>query len=140
MPQAPLRESLSEHAFPSGGMRPDGVWPTLLVVDGDEEMLQTLVYHFELRGYHVAAVTTLAEAKAHLQRRQVWTLILADYHLPDGTGWELCCWLREQARATPFLLMSGSAQAATLCAGTDFLAKPFPLEQLENRLRALLGR
>ena len=116
------------------------VWPTLLVIDSDSEMLQTLVCYFEKRGFHVAAGASLAEAKVFFHRRKTWTLVVADYHLPDGTGWELCCWIRDQANATPVLLMSGSAQAALLCAGTDYLAKPFPLETLEHRVRALLGR
>jgi two-component system response regulator PilR (NtrC family) len=123
------------------GATHQGAWPTLLIVDSDSEMLRTLVCFFEKRGFHVAAGTTLAEARAFLQRRKAWTLVISDYHLPDGTGLELLGWVREQAGATtPVLLMSGSAHAATLCAGVDYLAKPFPLAALETRVRTMLGR
>lgn len=116
-------------------------WPTLLIVDNDAEMLQTLVCYFEKRGFHVAAGATLAEAKVFLQRRSTWTLIISDYHLPDGTGLELLCWVREQLRtAAPVLLMSGSMHGAALCAGVDYLAKPFALAALETRVHALLDR
>src|SRR4051812_2084384 len=67
-----LRESLAEHAIISGGVHFRG-WPTLLVVDQSAEMLQTLVCYFEKRGFHVAATTTLAEAKVYFQRRKTWT-------------------------------------------------------------------
>ena len=139
-PAAPLCDSLPEHAMLPGGERL-AAWPTLLIVDNDEAMLQTLVCYFEKRGFHVAASTTVAEAKTFLQRRKTWTLVIADYHLPDGTGMELLGWVRERVSATtPVLLMSGSVHSASLCAGVDFLAKPFPLSALESRVRTLLGR
>jgi DNA-binding response OmpR family regulator len=139
MLSGPLRESLPEHAMVPGG--PElSAWPTLLVVDHDVEMLQTLVCYFEKRGFHVAAARTLEEAKTYFSRRKAWSLVMADYHLPDGTGRDLASWVYEQGRMIPVLLMSGSPQSAALCAGTDYLTKPFRLETLEARVHALLGR
>lgn len=122
-----------------GGARTTS-WPTLLVLDSDPAMLRTLVWFFEKRGFHVAAGSSLAEARTYYHRHKTWSLVISDYHLPDGTGFELCCWLREQTReAPPFLLMSGSANCSALCPGVDFLAKPFPLDTLEARVRSVLG-
>lgn len=133
-----LRDSLPENATAAGGARID-IWPTLLVVDDDPQMLQTLVCYFEKRGFHVAPASSLAEAKLFFHRRTSWTLIISDFHLPDGTGGELWNWVREQSIAMPpFLLMSGSFEGEMLCAGVDFLPKPFALEELENRVRTLL--
>lgn len=115
-------------------------WPTLLIVDRDVEMVRALVCFFEKRGFHVAAADSLAEARELFQRRKFWTLVIADYHLADGNGWELCAWIREQNDATPVLLMSGSPYGSTLCAGTDYFAKPFPPEKLEDYLRKLPAR
>jgi two-component system, NtrC family, response regulator HydG len=106
-------------------------WPTLLVADSDEEMIRTLVCFFEKRGFHVASAATLAQVQDYFYRRKTWTLIIADYHLPDGSGAELCQWVRDQGSDTPVLLMSGSPYAATLCAGNEYLQKPFPIEKLE---------
>lgn len=140
MRPSPLRDSLPDHAMLPGGMHAPS-WPTLLVVDSDPEMLRTLVWYFEKRGFHVAACATLADAKTFFHRHKAWTLVVADYHLPDGTGLELCCWMRDQAaHAPPFLLMSGSMNCSALCAGVDFLAKPFRPEALETHVRTLLGR
>lgn len=135
-----LRDSLPDHAATPGGAGLEP-WPTLLVIDGDPQMLSMLVCYFEKRGFHVAAGSTLAEARIFCHRHKTWALVISDYHLPDGTGWELCCWLREQiATPPPFLLMSGSVRGEALCTGLDFLAKPFLLEQLESRVRLLLNR
>jgi two-component system alkaline phosphatase synthesis response regulator PhoP len=140
MRSSPLRDSLPEHAMIPGGAAV-GSWPTLLVVDDDPVMLETLVWYFEKRGFHVAASSNLAEAKTFFHRRKNWTLVLSDYHLPDGTGLELCWWMREQVGYSPaFLLMSGSMNCAALCQDVDFLAKPFALETLETRVHGLLGR
>lgn len=135
-----LRDSLPENAMLSGDGRTVS-WPTLLIVDSDTEMLQTLVCYFEKRGFHVAASVTVADAKTFFHRCKHWTLVVSDYHLPDGTGLDLCSWIREQAGAAPpFLLMSGSPNCANLCASIEYLAKPFPLEALESRVRTLLGQ
>lgn len=115
-------------------------WPTLLVVDGDFEVARILVSHFEKRGFHAASATTAAEARALLLRRAAWTLVLADVHLPDGTGLELHAWLREHQASTPLLLMSGSPFCATLCAGLDFVAKPFSLARIDEAVRNVVSR
>lgn len=139
---SPYRDSLSENIRISGTHAVPTVWPTLLVVDDDQAMLQALVWFFEKRGFHVAAAGTLAEARVFFQRHKSFSLVVSDYHLPDGTGAEFCWWLREQARESPpFLLMSGSQMGTVTCPeGVDFLAKPFTLEDLESRVRALLAR
>jgi DNA-binding response OmpR family regulator len=136
-----LSESLPDHALiPGGGSI--SAWPTLLVVDSDADMLGTLACYFEKRGFHVAAATSIAEAKAFCHRRRNWTLVLADYHLPDGTGWELCCWMQEQPgwQSLPFVMMSGSINCSVLCKGAEYLAKPFRLDDLEVLVRGLLNR
>jgi DNA-binding response OmpR family regulator len=113
----------------------------LLVVDSDPEMLRTLTCFLEKRGFHVAAASTLAEAKIYFQRRPHWTMVIADYHLPDGDSAELCTWLRTQpgAASVPVLLMSGSPRAAALVPEIELLAKPFRIDELEERMRTLLG-
>jgi DNA-binding response OmpR family regulator len=132
------RASFSENSTVVPG-KPIETWPTLLVVDDDEAMLQALVCYFERRGFHVAPAASLEEAKACFHRRRSWTLVISDFHLPDGTGNDLWAWVSSQSGPVPpFLLMSGSLEGELLCAGVDFLAKPFPLSELEARVRELL--
>ena len=125
-----LTDSVTERATVFGGAQPAG-WPTLLVVDSDTEMTRTLVCFFEKRGFHVASGSSFAEVKAYVHRRKNWTLVIADYHLPDATGAELCDWLQSEGCDAPVLLMSSSPHCATLCAGLNYLPKPFPIEKLE---------
>lgn len=138
---SPLRDSLSEQNTIPSNHAASAAWPTLLVLDDDPAMLQALVWFFEKRGFHVAAAATLAEARIFCQRHKSISLVVADYHLPDGTGAEFCWWLRDEMRMTPpFLLMSGSLVGTVTCPeGVDFIAKPFTLEELENRVRTLVA-
>ena len=129
MLQSRLQDSLSEHAMIAGGAI--GLGPSLLVVDSDREMRHTLVSYFEKRGFHVAAAASLAAAKLSFATSKTWALIIADYHLPDGTGCDLVAWARERSPEIRVLLMSGSTHVASLCEGEDFFAKPFRLEKLE---------
>src|SRR5690606_227064 len=99
-----LRDSLPDHTSTPAGSGVQG-WPTLLVVDDDPAMLHALVLFFEKRGFHVAAATSVLEAKECFQRRTQWTMVISDYHLPDGTGWELCCWIRDLPSAPPPFLL-----------------------------------
>lgn len=130
-----LCESLSEHGPCSGG---DGGEKRLLLVDDDEHMVHTLEYYFVRRGFQVTVAGTVAAAKAMYARHAGWSLVVSDYHLPDGNGWEFYRWICERpAAVAPFLLISGASVAATHAAAVDFLAKPFSVQQLEARLAAL---
>jgi DNA-binding response OmpR family regulator len=132
-----LRDSLSEHALVSGGN--GRALPALLIVDDDAHMLQALGCYFTRRGFGVASARSVAEAREIFSRQTLWTLVISDYHLPDGTGMEFKAWLEQQpGGAPPFLLMSGSVQGTAESLGLDFLAKPFALADLESRLRILL--
>ena len=134
-----LPESSSElAALNHGGRR--SAWPTLLVVDPDADVTRTLVCFFEKRGFHVAAATTLTEAKEYFHRCRSWTLVITDYHLPDGSGMELCDWLREQGSDIPVLLISGSPYCSSLCMGQDYMSKPLSMERLEAYVRAVQKR
>lgn len=110
-------------------------WPTMLIVDPDQATMRTLVCFFEKRGFHVASATSIAEAQDYYYRRKNWALIIVDYHLSDGTGPEFSQWLHDRGCNSPLLLMTSSPYAATLCAGHDYLEKPFTLEKLEAYVR-----
>lgn len=67
-------------------------------------------------------------------------MVIAECHLPDGSGLEIQSWLKERARRTPFLLLSSSALSPALYGGVEFLAKPFSLPKIEARVNLLTGR
>ena len=110
-------------------------WPTLLVVDTDVEMTRRIACHFEKRGIHVAAITSFAEARELFYRCKTWTYIVSNCHLPDATGVELQDWLQAQGCNTPVLLTSANPHYGAGGSGSNFLAKPFSMETLENVIR-----
>jgi PAS domain S-box-containing protein len=70
--------------------------------EGDRLAFRRLVQRRSLP-YAVTECARLAEARARLSQ-QSFDLIVADYHLPDGHGTELC----REARHTPFILLTGT--------------------------------
>lgn len=71
-------------------------------------------------------------------------LYLFDVMLPDGSGIELCKELRKSNTkdTTPVVIMSAHASIADLngiCEPEDFIAKPFDVGQLLDKIRAVLG-
>lgn len=71
-------------------------------------------------------------------------LYLFDVMLPDGSGIELCKELRKSNKSdtTPVVIMSAHANISDLngiCAAEDFIAKPFDVGQLLDKIRAVIG-
>lgn len=133
-----LLDSLPDRDSDAGGHGGSTKW--LLVVDDDELMVRALAHYFRKRGFEVADAGTVAGAEAAYARRARWSLVIADYQLPDGNGWDLFCWIRQQpGTPPPLLLISGAVGASTLHDRVEFLAKPFSMGELSNRVGALLG-
>lgn len=119
---------------------PSPLRPTLLLVEDDPQLLPLLVRYFELSGYDVTAANTIAEAKAIFQQQKTWTLVISDYHLPDGNGWDFCCWVREQPRVSPPLILMSGEFSGEPPAGVEFLSKPFEIAELQAKVTGLARR
>ena len=77
--------------------------------------------------------------------RQAPDLVILDVNMPGMSGWELCAILRRQSstRQLPILFLTGRHEVkdritAMQFGGSDFLAKPFSVEALRAKVRALL--
>ncbi|HEX2640835.1 MAG TPA: response regulator [Pyrinomonadaceae bacterium] len=78
-----------------------------------------------LQDVKVVSAHSVAEAVA-LATKEKFDLYLLDYHLPDGTGLELCLLLRGFDAKTPILFMTGTSsisEAQAINAGADGLVK-----------------
>ncbi len=117
---------------------------SLLVVD-DEPDLRTLYELTLLReGYDIETAGTVEDAKLHLKDR-VYSAVITDMRLPDGTGLELLRWLEENGRREKAIVITayGSAENAVeaLKAGAyDYLTKPVDLKQFRAVVASSLGR
>ncbi len=115
----------------------------ILVVDDEPQFLRALQTNLRGAGYDVATATTAQEAltAAGLQPPEA---IILDLLLPDGRGTDVCRELRGWTQA-PIILVSAvgeeAEKVAALDAGADdYVTKPFAIDELLARLRAVLRR
>ncbi|QQK65096.1 response regulator transcription factor [Cobetia sp. cqz5-12] len=121
--------------------------PALLLVEDDALLSSTLCSVFCAEGL---AVTHLADGAAALARLAAsrdhgFALIVLDLNLPGASGLEILAALRQHDRQTPVLILTARGAIEDRVRGLDlgaddYLAKPFVLDELEARVRALLRR
>jgi DNA-binding response OmpR family regulator len=116
----------------------------ILLVEDEPEMAAALAT--ALRNYDMVVdhVPTLAEAEEAVSG-EVHGAVLLDRQLPDGDGLALIPKLRARADGVPIIVLTARGELADRIAGLDrgaddYLAKPFAIEELLARLRAVLRR
>ncbi|HKP17130.1 MAG TPA: response regulator transcription factor [Gaiellaceae bacterium] len=116
----------------------------ILVVDDERPVREALERALRLEGYDVDLAADGQEALLSIARRGVDAIVL-DVLMPVMDGLETSRMLRRRDDRTPILMLTArhevSDRVAGLDAGADdYLVKPFALEELLARLRALLRR
>ncbi len=115
----------------------------ILVVDDEPQILRALQINIKARGDQVLAAATGVEALA-LAARHRPDIAIVDLGLPDIPGLDVIVGIRGWSNL-PILVLSGrsdtESKVAALDAGADdFIDKPFAIEELFARLRAVLRR
>jgi len=118
--------------------------PLILVVEDDGAVRRSLERALPLHGFRVRAVADGLEALAAIGQEHPAALVL-DVGLPGPDGLRIAQRLRADGDAVPVLMLTAREtvddRVAGLEAGADdYLTKPFALEELVARLRALLRR
>ncbi len=116
----------------------------LLVVDDDRALRDVLRRALTLTGYEVVLAEGGAEALALVAGTPPDAVVL-DVGLPDIDGLDVCRLLRREGNRVPVLMLTArdavSDRIDGLDAGADdYLVKPFDIDELKARLRALLRR
>jgi DNA-binding NtrC family response regulator len=117
----------------------------ILIVDDDGNLCQQLGKIVEYFGYDSVLAASNAEARQQI-RNGLPDLVIADLHLPDGTGLDLLHELRASDPRVPVIILTGypsqeSIRRTLLEGGYTDLAKPVALDQLRQVMeRALLPR
>ena len=113
----------------------------VLLVDDDADLRTAVGRALRIEGYVVETVASASACRDAVAAGPP-ELLLIDVGLPDGDGIELCRELRGTGDRTPILMLTARAairdRVAGLDAGADdYLVKPFALEELRARVRAL---
>src|SRR6266702_2554918 len=116
----------------------------ILLVEDEAEMAGALASALKRYDMVVDHAPTLAEAEEAISA-DVHAAILLDRQLPDGDGLSLIPRLRARAGGVPIIVLTARGELADRIAGLDggaddYLAKPFAVEELLARLRAVLRR
>jgi len=116
----------------------------LLVVEDDPNILELLSASLRFAGFEVSTATTGSDAVAEARAKRP-DLVVLDVMLPDLDGFEVIRRLREAGARTPVVFLTArdgtddKIRGLTL-GGDDYVTKPFSLEELTARIRAVLRR
>ena len=116
----------------------------VLVVDDEPAVRDSLRRALTLEGYEVELASDGAEALTHLAKSPPDVLLL-DVLMPQVDGLEVARRVRAAGNRVPILMLTAREQVSDRVAGLDagaddYVVKPFALEELLARIRALLRR
>jgi two-component system KDP operon response regulator KdpE len=117
--------------------------PVVLVVDDEPQILRVMRASLPIRGYEVLTASSGKEALDQLSK-QVPDLVILDLAMPEMSGLEVCRRVREFS-TVPIIILSAkgseSDKVAALDLGADdYVTKPFGMDELLARARAVLRR
>ncbi|KND29156.1 transcriptional regulator [Streptomyces acidiscabies] len=116
----------------------------MLLAEDDRAIRHALERALTLEGYQVTAVADGVEALAHAHKSPPDVLVL-DVMMPGIDGLQVCRVLRAEGDRTPILMLTALVETADRIAGLDagaddYVVKPFDVEEVFARLRALMRR
>ena len=116
---------------------------TILVVDDEPTLRETLAEALEADGYRVVTAADGREALARF-REDPPELVILDLMLPELSGIEVCRIIRQES-GVPILMLTAKSSELDKVLGLelgadDYVTKPFSLRELTARIRALLRR
>ena len=117
----------------------------VLLVDDEPRLTELLQLELDVEGYEVSVAENGASGLIKARSEPYPNLIILDWNLPDFTGVDVCQRIRSSGINTPILMLTGhddvTDRVKALDAGVDdYLTKPFSIEELIARLRAMQRR
>ena len=122
-----------------------GYRPRVLVVDDERRLTDLLRLELDVEGYEVDIADDGASGLIRSRSEPEPDLIILDWNLPDFSGIDICQRMRVGGVHTPILMLTGHDdvhdRVTALDAGVDdYLVKPFSIDELMARLRAMHRR
>ncbi|AHM65201.1 response regulator transcription factor [Paenibacillus polymyxa] len=117
---------------------------TILIIDDDEKIVSMLRRGLAFEGYEVLTAANGAEGLNKMLTAEP-DLVVLDVMMPQVDGFEVCRRMREGGSTVPVLMLTAKDEVENRVKGLDlgaddYLVKPFALEELLARVRALLRR
>lgn len=116
---------------------------SILIVEDDETLQQTLAYNLEREGY---AIAVAADGQTALKMARAWPydLVILDLMLPELDGLSVCRILRRELDVPIIILTARSSEVDKIVGldsgADDYITKPFSLGEFLARIRAALRR
>jgi len=116
---------------------------SILIVDGDERLLNVVTLFFEVKGYEVRTANGELAALAAIKERRPDAVVL-DVNMPKVDGLKICKRLRSDQRLKrlPIIILTAAPELEKLAiaAGADgFVSKPYDLDELGGPVDELLA-
>lgn len=115
----------------------------VLIVDDEPQILRVLRTSLSMRGYEITTALSGEDALGQI-RKQIPDLIILDLVLPGISGLQVCAQIRELSKV-PILILSakgaeGDKVTALNLGADDYVTKPFGMDELLARMKAILRR
>ncbi len=116
----------------------------IVIVEDNEPLANAIAYRLRDRG-HAADVLTDGDAADLYLEQEGADLIVLDINLPGRSGLEILRSLRNRGDSAPVILLTARSETSDRVSGLDmgaddYLVKPFEMDELEARIRALSRR
>ena len=115
----------------------------ILLVEDDDAIAKGLKYSLEKEEYEVVHVKTVAEVKSVWKTKE-YDLSILDINLPDGSGYDICRFLKESEDIPVIFLTAVDAEVNVVMGlelgADDYICKPFRVNELMARIKSVLRR
>ena len=116
----------------------------VLLVDDEEEFVETLAQRLEVREFDVTTALSGAAAMAQIGEKEI-DLVILDLQMPEVDGLEVLRWIKQQKPLIEVIMLTGHASVQTAIDGMklgayDFLLKPMETEELVEKMNRAFRR
>jgi DNA-binding response OmpR family regulator len=117
---------------------------SILVIEDQIDISELIKMQLEMHGYKVDTAINLSSAKSQINLN-TYNMFLVDRMLPDGTGIEMCKYIRKNpsTKTAPIIFVTALSEPENIIEGldagaNDYITKPFDINVLQARVRANL--
>ncbi len=116
----------------------------ILLIEDNESILKGLVYSLEQERFKVTTAMTIKDSKNLLESNNIYNLIILDISLPDGSGFDLCKYIKSNYNI-PIIFLTAKDEEQDVVQGfdlgaDDYIIKPFRTRELISRANNIFRR